>query len=313
MKCPLCEAKPLLDQSVSVVDLVALWDTAGINVERIFSDKEIGKYACDNCDLGFYFPFFPGDDKFYGSLALWDWYYKHPGKTEYEFSSKLALPGMRLIDVGCGIGEFSEFLTKQVDFLGVELSSKSVELARTLGRNVKQIDINNAPDDFNNHFDMVTCFQVLEHIVDVDVFVKSLIKLCKPGGIIVIAVPNNDGFVGSAVNNILNMPPHHILLWNKSSLYFLASKYNLIVDTYIEERLTDVHRRWFFSVMIKRIAMRLLFKPITVIDNDKTLLARVINRLATFLSSPLAFVFPKLNRPGHSSIIVLKKPIHAEI
>jgi 2-polyprenyl-3-methyl-5-hydroxy-6-metoxy-1,4-benzoquinol methylase len=313
MECPLCKGCSNLDQSVSVVDLVALWNTVGVDVRRIVGSEDIGKYACDNCGLGFYFPFFPGDDKFYGSLALWDWYYKHPGKTEYEFSSKLALPGMRLIDVGCGIGEFSEFLPKQVDFLGVELSSKSVELANTLGRNVKQIDINNAPDDFNNHFDMVTCFQVLEHIVDVDAFVKSLIKLCKPGGIIVIAVPNNDGFVGGAVNNMLNMPPHHILLWNKSSLYFLASKYNLIVDTYIEERLTDIHRRWFFSVFIRRIFMRLLSKPIKVVDHDKTLLVRLINRLATYLSRPLTFIFPKLNRPGHSSIIVLKKPIHAEI
>ena len=68
-----------------------------------------------------------------------------------------------------------------------------------------------------------------------------------------------------------------------------------------------------FSVFIRRIFMRILSKSIKGVDHDKTLLARVINRLATFLSSPLAFVFPKLNRPGHSSIIVLKKPIHAEI
>jgi SAM-dependent methyltransferase len=309
MECPLCKGCSHLDQSVSVVDLVALWNAVGVNVERIFSVKEIGKYVCDNCGLGFYFPFFPGDDDFYGSLATWDWYYKHPGKTEYDFASKLALPGMSLIDVGSGIGEFSEFLPKQVDFLGVELSSKSVELASSLGRNVKHININNAPDEFNNHFDMVTCFQVLEHIVEVDVFIKSLIKLCKPGGIIVIAVPNNDGFVGSAVNNMLNMPPHHILLWNKSSLYFLASKYDLVVDSYIEEHLTDVHRRWFFSVLIRKFVLKLAFKRVKVID--RTLSGKILTRFTALLSRPLSFIFPKLNQPGHSSIIVFKKPIYA--
>lgn len=313
MKCPLCEANTHLDQSINAADLADLWATVGVDVRKIVGNEDVGKYACDNCGLGFYFPFFPGDDNFYGSLALWDWYYKHPGKTEYDFSSKLALPGMSLIDVGCGIGEFSVFLPKQVDFIGVELSSKSVELANSLGRNVKQIDINNAPDDFNNHFDMVTCFQVLEHIVDVDVFITSLIKLCKPGGKIVIAVPNNDGFVGSAVNNMLNMPPHHILLWNKSSLYFLASKYDLIVDSYLEERVTEVHREWFFSVLIRRFFMRLLSKPFKVIDHDRSLLQRVLNKFTFLLSRMLSFISPKVNQPGHSSIIVFKKPVYEEV
>jgi 2-polyprenyl-3-methyl-5-hydroxy-6-metoxy-1,4-benzoquinol methylase len=313
MQCPLCKTTPHLTQNVCVEELVDLWNRSEIDVKRIFDCDVISKYSCEECGLGFYYPFFPGDDEFYGRLALWEWYYKHPGKTEYDLAANLVSPGMSIIDVGCGIGEFSRFLPVDVHFLGVELSSKSVGIANSLGRNVKLIDINNAPDEFYNQYDMVTCFQVLEHIVEVDIFFSSLIKLCKPGGIIVVAVPNNDGFVGSAVNNLLNMPPHHILLWNEKSLKFLATKYHLIINSYIEERLTSIHREWFFSVIIRKFLMRLISKPYKVIDHNRTLLLRLLNKVTFLLSRMLSFISPKLNQPGHSSIIVFKKPAYEEI
>jgi 2-polyprenyl-3-methyl-5-hydroxy-6-metoxy-1,4-benzoquinol methylase len=306
MKCPLCKNTSHLDQFISTKDLINLWNQNGIDVKRIFRNKKIGKYYCDGCGIGFYFPFFPGDDRFYGDLALWDWYYKHPGKTEYEFASQLAMPGMNVIDVGCGIGEFSEFLNKQVNFLGVELSSKSVEIANSMGRNVKQIDINNSPDNFRNYFDIVTCFQVLEHVVSIDVFITSLINLCKPGGSIIIAVPNNDSFIKDAVNNILNMPPHHIFLWNKRSLQFLANKHNLTIDSYIEENLAKIHHKWFVSVLLRKFFRKILFKNNKVIN--LTLSGKFLSFFAALLSRFLYFIFLKVNNIGHSSIIVLKKP-----
>lgn len=49
----------------------------------------------------------------------------------------------------------------------------------------------------------------MEHISDVASFIKACILLTKPGGYIILSVPNNDAFVG-AQELPLNMPPHHV-------------------------------------------------------------------------------------------------------
>ena len=69
---------------------------------------------------------------------------------------------------------------------------------------------------------MVCSFQVVEHIADIRSFVEASIEVLKPGGIMVISVPNNDSFLGFDRYNILNLPPHHTNLWNDESLRKIA-------------------------------------------------------------------------------------------
>jgi 2-polyprenyl-3-methyl-5-hydroxy-6-metoxy-1,4-benzoquinol methylase len=306
MKCPLCNHLAKCEQCIEVASITSLWRGLGVDVERFFPNELIAIFKCSNCKLCFYSPPCPGDNKFYGDLASWDWYYKHSGKSEYEFAASLIPPGTSMLDVGCGIGEFSTHLLPGVNFLGAELSTKSVEIAHSLGRDVRQIDITNPPSNFVGHFDCITCFQVLEHIVDIQGFFLSLVALCKPGGIIVVAVPNNDGFIGDAVNNIFNMPPHHVLLWNMASLYFLAQKFNLAVLDYVEENLADAHRQWGFSIAVNKIFNKIFrIKPKAI---DLTFIGRATYKISTYLARPISNIAPDLITTGHSSIIVLRKP-----
>lgn len=306
MKCPLCSSQATEKSKVNSDLIVRLWAKRGVGVSNLFETNTISKFKCTNCGVGFYYPPCPGDDAFYGKLASWEWYYKHSGKSEYNVAANLIKPGMRIIDVGCGIGEFSTHLAVGVDFVGAELSSKSVYIAKSLGRNVNQIDITKAPQEYVNNFDVVTCFQVLEHIVSLHEFFFGLVNLCKPGGIIVIAVPNNDGFVGDAVNNIFNMPPHHILLWNKSSLHYLAKQYGLNVVDYTEEPLSDVHRYWGFTVVINKILLRFIGSSPKVIDIS--ILGRFIYKASALLARLVSNFNARLVPSGHSAIIVLRKP-----
>jgi 2-polyprenyl-3-methyl-5-hydroxy-6-metoxy-1,4-benzoquinol methylase len=277
----------------------------GVDVKRIFKSETITRLKCKNCGLGFFSPSFPGDDEFYGKLATWDWYYGHAGKSEYVYAKNLIHKGQAIIDVGCGVGEFSSYLPDGVDFTGVELSSKSVEIGNKLGRKVIQLDITKAPNDFLDKFDVVTCFQVLEHVVNIDLFFNSLVGLCKPGGHIVIAVPNNDGFVGDAMNNILNMPPHHILLWNRASLSYLANRYNLEVVDCVNEELSEVHRDWASAVLTNKYIRRLLRIPVRSIG--LSFFDRVIYKVSAMIGPWILRIIPKLAHSGHSTIMLLKK------
>jgi 2-polyprenyl-3-methyl-5-hydroxy-6-metoxy-1,4-benzoquinol methylase len=311
VECPLCSCNTKLEQTIDTRLINSLWENLDVNVSSLFNCEQVSKLKCANCGLGFYSPPSPGDDEFYGRLAEWDWYYKHPGKSEYKFTSDLVSSGTQILDVGCGIGEFSTHLPADVAFFGIELSSKSVDIAISLNRNVHQIDITDAPAHLKNHFDTVTCFQVLEHVVDIHSFFSALVSFCKPGGRIVIAVPNNDGFVGAAVNNILNMPPHHVLLWNKRSLYYLAKYYDLAVTDYVEEELALVHRHWGFSVIINSFLRRFMRIPPKVIDIS--LKGKIIAKVSAILARPLSKFYPRLISSGHSSILVVRRSGHNEL
>lgn len=306
MKCPLCSSDATQDQKLFVADIASLWGKLSVPVQNLFDVETLEKYKCPNCGIGFYYPFAPGDDAFYSKLAEWDWYYTHSDKTEYDFTSKIIKSGMKVIDVGSGIGEFSSYVPAGADFIGAELSSKSVEIAQSLGRNVKRIDIVESLPDLEGRFDVVTCFQVLEHIVDIHQFFGALVKMCRQGGKIVIAVPNNDGFLGSATNNIFNMPPHHLLLWNKKSLRYLANHFGLTVEEYYVEQVTPIHLRWFYATNIHASVMKLLgVKPK---DVNLGFFHKLTYKISSILALPLSYIFRSPNKPGHSLIVVLQRP-----
>lgn len=303
--CELCSSKMSPGNKIISSDIIALWSKLGISVERLFQVESLQKFTCINCSLGCYSPFIGGDDKFYGDLSKLRWYYEHSGKTEFIFSSKYIKPGMKVLDVGCGIGEFSLYLTPEVDYLGVEFSTKSVQKAKALGRKVEQLDITKSNQNLINAFDVIVCFQVLEHISDLKPFLLSLKQLCKLGGKIIIATPNNDGFISRAINNILNLPPHHLLFWNKKSLTCIAKIYNLSIIEYFEEPLSLIHAAWHRSVGINQFINDLFGREEKVLD--LSLVGRGINISAKIISKIISIFSSNSVASGHTSIIVFQK------
>lgn len=307
MRCPLCASNVKQDESIYCKDLILLWDKVGVSVSHLFNKAALEKLSCKKCGLGFFSPMAVGDDAFYSKLATWDWYYKHPDKGEYTYSAQLLKSGMGVIDVGCGIGEFEEHMPDGVEFLGAELSSKSVEIAQSLGRNVRQLDVVASATKLEGKFDVVTCFQVLEHVSDIDAFFSALVQICRPGGLIVIAVPNNDGFVGSAINNAFNLPPHHVFHWNKKSLYFLAEKYSLAVVDYVEEPVAEVHREWFFTVIMHNYLRKAFGRKSRLVDIS--MINKMLNSLCRLFAWLISKILFSIKQPGHSSIIVLRRDV----
>lgn len=304
VKCPSCSGDSIGEEVIESVDLINLWKSQEVDVSHLFESEKIEKKRCLNCGLGFYYPFVLGDNGFYSTLACWDWYYKHGGKTEYEYTKKLLKQGMRVLDVGCGIGEFSEYMPNDVSFCGAELSSKSVEIAKSFGRNVQQMDVVKSLSLISSKFDVVTSFQVLEHISDINTFFEALVDACRPGGLVVIAVPNNDSFISRAVNNNLNMPPHHVLLWNKKSLYSLADRYSLAVEAYLEEDVSDVHLVWYWAVILNYYLSKLMFGKLKSVDLS---FGSKLTRKISFIMAKLVSKVFQPKGVGHSSVVVFRK------
>ncbi|WP_244593030.1 class I SAM-dependent methyltransferase [Pukyongia salina] len=92
-----------------------------------------------------------------------------------------------LLDIGAGTGAFLYAAKKngwKID--GVEPNEKARDLATEKG-----IELLPALDDIENkQYDVVTLWHVLEHLPDLDNVVGKISDLVKPGGNLVIAVPN---------------------------------------------------------------------------------------------------------------------------
>jgi O-antigen biosynthesis protein len=98
-----------------------------------------------------------------------------------------------ILDIGCGTGALGLFLrnNQNCNVFGIEINNAAYQEAKknldgVIEGNVETIDIPYK----NNEFDYIVMGDVLEHLINPMGTTKKLIKLLKPGGKILITVPN---------------------------------------------------------------------------------------------------------------------------
>lgn len=105
-------------------------------------------------------------------------------------ASVVARPGS-LLDVGCGAGEFMLVgRSRGWDVHGLDPVPDAAALAREqrgLDVATATLEQYGAPE---SRFDLVTALHVLEHVPDAAGFLRSLAAWCRPGGHVLIEVPN---------------------------------------------------------------------------------------------------------------------------
>lgn len=121
----------------------------------------------------------------------------------------------RLIDVGAGYGIFLDEWRKRApktQLVAVEPSAALAEECRTKGFEVVENIVEQVGDGYEGFADLVVCFEVLEHVYEPVAFVKSLMRLARPGGMVFVSTLCIDGFDLQTLwdNSNQIFPPHHI-------------------------------------------------------------------------------------------------------
>ena len=95
----------------------------------------------------------------------------------------------RVVDVGCGTGDLTERLAREVGVtvVAVDLSPRMAELARGRGLPAINADIQRLPFPVGT-FDAVLANRVLYHLPDLDVGLAELARVVRPGGRLVAVV-----------------------------------------------------------------------------------------------------------------------------
>lgn len=104
--------------------------------------------------------------------------------------SKLNSMSGSLLDLGCGEGVYCEFYAHE-QYIGMDLSSTVIKRAKKMKQNIDFgiCDVQNL-NIRNFSVDNVLCTEVLEHLTDPEKAFKEIVRVLRPGGILLLTTPN---------------------------------------------------------------------------------------------------------------------------
>ena len=128
--------------------------------------------------------------------------------------------GQRLLDLGCGNGEFLlRARSAGWDVVGVDFDLKAVEAARCQGLDVLLGGVESL-DPSIEEFDVITLANVIEHVHQAVEILRACYKLLKPGGYLWLETPNIDSFGHRWFTRHWRglEPPRHLVIFNWNSM-----------------------------------------------------------------------------------------------
>ena len=189
----------------------------------------VALYRCNETGYRFFYPpRIAGDSELYEHLQKLPWYYGS-WRWEHDLANKQIGERDYVLEVGCGFGSFlRKMVDRNVRCAGLEFNPQAVKIATVKGLHVYPEAIHDHAKSKPGKYSVVCAFQVLEHVEAAGDFIADCLKVIKPRGKLIISVPNNNPFLFKHDKyHTLNLPPHHMGLWNKKSLKNLQKVFPL--------------------------------------------------------------------------------------
>jgi 2-polyprenyl-6-hydroxyphenyl methylase/3-demethylubiquinone-9 3-methyltransferase len=157
--------------------------------------------------------------------------------------NKTPLKKLKILDIGCGGGLLSEPMCRLgAEVTAIDASERNIKIAKLHAKknNLKINYICTSPEKMKikNHFDVILNMEIVEHVEDVDFFLKCCSKLLKKNGIMFVATLNKTlkSYVFAIVGAeyILRWLPIGTHEWEKflkpEELISILKNYNLNLD-----------------------------------------------------------------------------------
>ena len=137
-------------------------------------------------------------------------------------------------DVGAGFGLFLDELRKlwpASKYIAIEPSPEQADICKRSGFAV-ECSVLEDLKGYAGCFDLLTAFELLEHLYDPAFFLKAAYRLLKPGGWLLLTTLNGEGFDIQVLweKSKSIYPPCHINFFNPDSLSILLRSAVLVVE-----------------------------------------------------------------------------------
>jgi 2-polyprenyl-3-methyl-5-hydroxy-6-metoxy-1,4-benzoquinol methylase len=148
-----------------------------------------------------------------------------------ELCQKYEVNTNTILEVGAGFGTFCAEVKRRNVFARVVAVEPTPDLASTCrgrGLEVLELPVEQIQLEDTELFDVVASFEVIEHLFAPVDFVGHMSRLLKPGGIMMLACPNGQGFDIETLGTASNTVDHeHLNYFNPKSLAGLLVKSGL--------------------------------------------------------------------------------------
>ncbi|MDC1112556.1 bifunctional 2-polyprenyl-6-hydroxyphenol methylase/3-demethylubiquinol 3-O-methyltransferase UbiG [Candidatus Pelagibacter sp.] len=175
-------------------------------------------------------------------------------------NKKIPLKNVKILDIGCGGGLLSEPMNRLgAEVVGIDASDKNIQVAK-LHAKKNNLDIKylcTSPESLktDTKFDIILNMEIIEHVENVDFFLKSCSNLLKKNGIMFVATINKTlksylfAIVGAEY--ILRWLPIGTHDWEKfvkpSDLINISKNYKLNLDRIDGVKFNLVKNEWNLS------------------------------------------------------------------
>tara|TARA_B100000609_G_C17159169_1_gene405160 strand:- start:55 stop:783 length:729 start_codon:yes stop_codon:yes gene_type:complete len=175
-------------------------------------------------------------------------------------NTKKPLEKVKILDIGCGGGLLSEPMCRLgADVTGIDASDKNIKVAKLHAKknnlNIKYICASPETLEVSTKFDVILNMEIVEHVENIDLFLKQSSELLKSNGIMFVATLNKTLksylFAIIGAEYVLRWLPIGTHEWEKfvkpDELVHTLEKYNLKVDAIDGMKFNLITDEWSVS------------------------------------------------------------------
>jgi 2-polyprenyl-3-methyl-5-hydroxy-6-metoxy-1,4-benzoquinol methylase len=193
--------------------------------------------------------------------------------------------GTSLLDIGCGEGFFLFNASKAgYSAKGIELSKDAAAYAKrefNLDIEARAFEELQFPE---NYFDVVTLWQVLEHLPHPLAILKEAYRILKPGGLLMVSTPDIEGIpariLGKRWWNIRKLHINQFSTKTLTDILENAGFENVSSDSYKE----SINLLMLFIPMLKYLK---IYEPLKALFQPSSILGKIMNKIVLSYPSRL--------------------------
>lgn len=195
--------------------------------------------------------------KYYDLIYDWKDYKKEAEQVLNLIEKYKKSKGKNLLDVACGTGKHSKYLSRKYNYTGIDLSKEMIQVAKNNFKNLKFFQANMIDFNLNKEFDIITClFSSIGYITklsDYEKTISNFSKHLKKGGVLILELWYSKDQLKNKISSISLNTSKDLSVARGSFIYVKGNKCILEMHHMISkngvgiENILEIHKMGLFD------------------------------------------------------------------